>query len=176
MADKIVTLQDKNDNNLYPVAGALHADTVITGSIKDSAVTTPKIANNAVTSDKIDWTTMVTPSAASSAQKHVAKMALNETTMPLQNGHGPARYSSNSVEGLVINGTTYKTSSATDETRIMGFYIASDGADSVSAVVFAELGVITWSNNISLKGKVVFRYRHGIFNSGNDGKNWITLN
>lgn len=47
MADKIVQLKDKDNNNLYPVAGALFSDAVDTASIQ----------NGAVTSDKIDWTT-----------------------------------------------------------------------------------------------------------------------
>lgn len=60
MADKIVQLTDKNSNNLYPIAGAVHENAVSTGGLSASAVTTPKIANSAVTSDKIDWTTIDT--------------------------------------------------------------------------------------------------------------------
>lgn len=60
MADKIVQLTDKNSNNLYPIAGAVHENAVSTGGLSNSAVTTPKIANTSVTSQKIDWTTIDT--------------------------------------------------------------------------------------------------------------------
>lgn len=49
MADKILTLTNKDGtDNIYPVAGAMVAD----------SVTTAMLQNGAVTSSKIDWTTL----------------------------------------------------------------------------------------------------------------------
>ena len=43
MADKIVQLKDNQDNNVYPVAGAMKQGSVTTGTINDGAVTGVKI-------------------------------------------------------------------------------------------------------------------------------------
>ena len=43
MADKIVQLVDQNDDNIYPVAGAMKDGTVDTNTILDGAVTGAKI-------------------------------------------------------------------------------------------------------------------------------------
>lgn len=48
MAEKIVQLIDKDNNNIYPVAG----------SLKDGSVVTSSIADGAVTSAKVDFSTM----------------------------------------------------------------------------------------------------------------------
>lgn len=48
MADKIVILEDKDGNNIYPITRGLAANSVDTNAIQ----------NGAVTSDKIDWTTL----------------------------------------------------------------------------------------------------------------------
>ena len=57
MANNIVQLQDKNSDNLFPIAGGMAANSITTQMVQDGAVTTAKIANNAVTSDKVDFTT-----------------------------------------------------------------------------------------------------------------------
>lgn len=44
MAEKIVQLVDKDNNNLYPVAGSLKSGSVTTSTISDGAVTQSKIA------------------------------------------------------------------------------------------------------------------------------------
>lgn len=43
MVDKVVQLQDKDANNLYPVAGSLKQGSVTTSTINDGAVTAAKI-------------------------------------------------------------------------------------------------------------------------------------
>ena len=43
MADKIVQLVDKDNNNVYPIAGALAQGSVTTSTINDGAVTAEKI-------------------------------------------------------------------------------------------------------------------------------------
>lgn len=48
MTEKIVQLIDKDNNNVYPVAG----------SLKQGSVTTSTINNKAVTADKIDFSTI----------------------------------------------------------------------------------------------------------------------
>lgn len=48
MADKVVQLVDKDNNNVYPIAGALAQGSVNTGTINDEAVT----------AEKIDFTTL----------------------------------------------------------------------------------------------------------------------
>lgn len=48
MANNIVQLIDKDNNNIFPVAGSMAGDSVTTTMIQD----------NAVTSAKMDWTTM----------------------------------------------------------------------------------------------------------------------
>lgn len=49
MADKVVQLVDKDNNNVYPIAGALAQGSVNTSTINDGAVT----------ADKIDFSTLV---------------------------------------------------------------------------------------------------------------------
>lgn len=53
MADKIVQLQDKQGNNVFPITGGMAADSVTTDMIQDGAVTSDKIANGAVTASKL---------------------------------------------------------------------------------------------------------------------------
>lgn len=53
MADKIVTLQDKDGNKVFPVSGGVNTDTITTSMLQDNAVTTAKINDLSVTSDKI---------------------------------------------------------------------------------------------------------------------------
>lgn len=48
MAEKIVQLQNKEGDDLFPVAGSMKGDSVATAMIKDDAVT----------NDKIGWTTL----------------------------------------------------------------------------------------------------------------------
>ena len=43
MADRIVKLEDKAGDNLYPIAGGMAADSVTTDMIQDGAVTTDKV-------------------------------------------------------------------------------------------------------------------------------------
>lgn len=47
MADKIVILEDKDGNNIYPISRGVAANSIDTNAIQDGAVT----------SDKIDWAT-----------------------------------------------------------------------------------------------------------------------
>lgn len=53
MADRIVQLIDKDNNNIYPVAGSMAGDSIMTAMLQDGAVTTAKVANNSVTEDKV---------------------------------------------------------------------------------------------------------------------------
>lgn len=53
MSNKIVKLEDKDGNTLYPLGIAAGNDTVTTDAIQDGAVTTAKLANNTVTEAKI---------------------------------------------------------------------------------------------------------------------------
>jgi hypothetical protein len=50
MANIVTQLQNKDGDNLYPLAGGMAADSVTTQMIQDGAVT----------SDKVDWTTLPT--------------------------------------------------------------------------------------------------------------------
>ena len=54
MANKVVQLIDKDDNNIFPVAGSMAGDSIATGMIQDDAITTAKIDDDAVTTAKID--------------------------------------------------------------------------------------------------------------------------
>ena len=58
MANKVVQLIDKDDNNIFPVAGSIAGDSITTGMIKDDAITTAKIDDGAVTANKIDSSTI----------------------------------------------------------------------------------------------------------------------
>lgn len=53
MADKIVQLQNKAGDNIYPISRGIAANSVDTAALKDSSVTAAKLANSAVTLDKI---------------------------------------------------------------------------------------------------------------------------
>lgn len=54
MANNIAQLKDYNDNNIFPIAGGMVADSVTTQMLQDGSVT----------SDKIDWATIITASHA----------------------------------------------------------------------------------------------------------------
>lgn len=56
MANIVTQLQNKDGDNLYPLAGGMAADSITTAMIQDGAVTTGKIAAGAVTSDKTNFT------------------------------------------------------------------------------------------------------------------------
>lgn len=58
MSNQIVQLTDKDNNNIFPVAGSMAGESIEAGMIKDGAVTTAKIADSAVTSGKIDWASL----------------------------------------------------------------------------------------------------------------------
>lgn len=78
MSDRIVQLQDRNDDNIYPVAGAATQGSITKAMLAEGIfegpelsepssvayVATDNIQDGAVTSDKIDWTTMNTVSDA----------------------------------------------------------------------------------------------------------------
>jgi hypothetical protein len=53
MADKIVQLIDKDNNNIYPVAGSMADDSIMTAMLKDGSVTPAKVASNAITANKL---------------------------------------------------------------------------------------------------------------------------
>ena len=57
MADKIVQLENKDGDNIFPVAGALKSGSVSTSTINDAAVTAAKIAAGAVTAEKMNLAT-----------------------------------------------------------------------------------------------------------------------
>lgn len=56
MADIVTTLQNRNGDNLYPVAGGAAANSIDTGNIIDGAITGDKVANGAVDSSKLSPT------------------------------------------------------------------------------------------------------------------------
>lgn len=58
MANIVTQLQNKDGDNLYPLAGGMAADSITTAMLQDDAVTSGKIADEAVTSQNIDWATM----------------------------------------------------------------------------------------------------------------------
>jgi hypothetical protein len=57
VANKIIQLQNKTGDNLFPVAGSMKGDSVTTAMLQDDAVTNAKIAANAVKSENVDFTT-----------------------------------------------------------------------------------------------------------------------
>lgn len=67
----------------------------------------------------------------------------------------------NSTNPITINGTSY----AANNTLVMGFSICADGG-----LVLFQIGCITYSDNGSLHGKIVYRYRHGNFGTKGDWK------
>ena len=56
MADIVTTLQNRNGDNLYPVAGGAAANSINAGNIIDGAITGNKITNGAVDSSKLSPT------------------------------------------------------------------------------------------------------------------------
>ena len=53
MADIISTLENRDGDILYPIAGGAADGSITTAMIMDNAISTAKIANNAVTTAKI---------------------------------------------------------------------------------------------------------------------------
>lgn len=68
MANKIVQLQNKAGDNLFPVAGSMKGDSITTAMIQDGSVTTDKINNGAVTMDKLAGTVLWQASGSSGVQ------------------------------------------------------------------------------------------------------------
>lgn len=54
MAEIISTLENRNGDTIYPIAGGLINDSITNAMLKDNSVTTAKIADKAVTPAKID--------------------------------------------------------------------------------------------------------------------------
>lgn len=67
MADKITTLQDKQGNNVFPIAGGVNADTITTAMLQANAITTAKIADGNVTTDKLAGNAITTAKVSNGA-------------------------------------------------------------------------------------------------------------
>lgn len=104
MADKIVTLKDKNNNNLYPAAGAVFADAVSTDSIQDGAVT----------SDKIDFPSLVASDIYFVGKDNITvpaswqQLTIDTKTVTLPS---PGKY-------ILIGGTTFTDFANSSEFRL----------------------------------------------------------
>lgn len=70
MTDKIVQLIDKDNNNVFPVAGSLKQGSVNSATINDKAVTAPKI-NFSTFFTQTGESTLSTPSGSVGAYSHV---------------------------------------------------------------------------------------------------------
>lgn len=53
MADIISTLENRDGDTLYPIAGGMVNDSITNAMLKDNSVTTSKIADGAVTAAKL---------------------------------------------------------------------------------------------------------------------------
>ena len=59
MSDIVTTLQDKDGNNIYPIAGGVNGNTITTAMLQNGAVTGAKIGSQEVTASNIDWSTII---------------------------------------------------------------------------------------------------------------------
>lgn len=160
-----------------PLLGDSSAGTVpLVGAdmIADGVITTPKIVDQAVTRGKIDWSTFgQTDEALISWDTRLVTPSIihSGSGISQKEGWGPSQHDDTN-KTLIIDGVSYTNKN----TRIHGFWCGSDGVDANGCVVFDEIGIITYSEVSKLQGKVVKRYRHGSFSSGNNGQNWSTVN
>lgn len=78
MANKIVQLEDKAGNNLFPVAGSMKGDSVTTAMLQDGAVTAGKIDFTTVRTD-------ITSLAPSGSERIIAEQFGNLVIITMSN-------------------------------------------------------------------------------------------
>lgn len=122
---------------------------------------------------------MVAEGVPQTGRVGAVKLCYEEDRVPQEGrAHGPAVYSNIRVP-IKVNGVVYPvTTVPNQEVRILSFYLSTDAKIATGAIVFAQIGIVTYAPNSNprIQGKVVYRYRHSGENSGDDGENWITLN
>lgn len=88
MVDKIVQLVDKDDNNVYPVAGSLKQGSVTTGTINDGAVTPSKIDMSAL-------------------ENALYGASVSTTTVTLQRTDGSGTSSTHTIKKINLGGDVF---------------------------------------------------------------------
>lgn len=122
--------------------------------------------DGSVKSNNIDW------SNCAQAPTIGIPYARIYNDVPRISGCGPMSYDTGGGESITINGTVHTN----DNTAIRGWWHAGDSLDDYGKIIHAEMGIVTYSNDSTIRGKIVYRYRHGNFGTSNHGKDWVTLN
>lgn len=82
MVNKIVQLEDKEGNNVFPVAGSMASDSITTAMLQDGAVTSDKI--DFATLDKVDIITGgITLSSTSEVTLPLLTMTIDSNNRPV---------------------------------------------------------------------------------------------
>ena len=145
MADKVVQLVDKDNNNVYPIAGALAQGSVNTSTINDGAVT----------ANKIDFSTLAFGNYSTTEQdtgftwidgKKIYKKTINFGALPNATTKNTAHGITNLAQVIKIEGFTSNGTSTYPLPRVMiggaqyqaqiqtnATYIQIDTADNLSS-------------------------------------------
>ena len=162
MADRVVQLKDNQDNNVYPVAGALKQGSVTTSTINDGAVTTSKINDGAVTADKIDFTTIQggnMPIASSSM--HIPYLTADDSMSLWRIGNIVFALANVVITSL----TTYDSVSAAEKIPsgfrpATGTSAVAGGSNSTIGIIIEPGGSVAFSNRAAISSSTRF-YGHG---------------
>lgn len=118
-----------------------------------------------VNSNNINWTTFGQGIAIGIPYARI------QNDIPRINGAGPIFCDANQ-SSLTINNVVHTN----DNTSIRGWWHGGGGEDIYGQIIHAEIGIITYADDYTLRGKIVYRYRHGNFGTPNHGQDWVTLN
>lgn len=87
-----------------------------------------------------------------------------DTTVPKsEDGFRPIVYAYDTNNPIVIDGVTFNA----NNTRVEGSAIQTD-----NGAIFVETGVVTFSDEPSIQGKLIYRYKHGSFGTNSD---WVSI-
>lgn len=149
MVDKIVQLVDKDDNNLFPVAG----------SMKQGAVTTNLLADGAVTKDKIDFSTMK-KWAPDYAQKSTTNLLASSTSATVQEdgfiNYNLNYYKTGSSPTTVRLNINNKEVDRAEGEKDMNNNLASVCAGTLPVSKGDVISVTTTGSNVGMNARQVF--------------------
>lgn len=113
MSDIVTTLQDKDGNNIYPIAGGINGNTITAGMLQNNAIETSKVNDLAITTAKIAGNAITTAKVADGAiTNDKIELSLIDVPIEFYNGQTYA-YTVNAkllrignIGRLMYNGTT----------------------------------------------------------------------
>lgn len=164
MANQIVQLTDKDENNIFPIAGGMASDSITTAMLQDGVVTTAKLASNAVNS-AIKTTSNLGPSDDTvsawldlfgTAGFYVTGYSGNHfTNQPNNYGVLITYHGGNTIIQIfqALNGTYYIRSG-----NLTGWYGASGASGIFRSIGSILYGTTAPSSSLGQNGDIYVRY------------------